>query len=374
MKKKRIIILMLAILVPLMAVGYAALQQRLIISGTSHVDSNWQVEIINITESDIVGDATDKVAPSYTATTARFRVSLINPTDSITYNIKIKNLGTLDARIKKINVDTGSSDAIEYEVKCKIDNGEYQVCNETNFKNQVLEPNKEQMVKIKVSFKEGYIGQPSQENSTSTVKVVIDYVQNFKDSSGQQIIPYKDYSIGDKITYKDTDWYVIEDSPASQDYVVLLKENVLTNTELGTYAYRSGYDTTQFSINSSNLYDVSKVKQAVESYAVEKGIMIDLIEINGYKIRLITKDELQNNLGWSITWRGPEENGVPNWVYQDFGENQNNVYGYWTMTPSENYSSFVWRVHSDKTLNTDVVSTNTRGVRPVINLLKSAIE
>ena len=214
--KKMLLVTVLAIIIPLMAVGYAALQQRLVISGTSHVDSNWQIEIISVTESDIVGDAKDKVAPSYTGTTAKFKVSLINPTDSITYNIKIKNLGTLDARIKKLNIDIGESDAIIYDVNLvKNDetnitlasNNQINQTNINNTKNTTLSPNEEQTVKLKVTFKEGYIGQPNTENSSNTIKMTIDYVQNFKDESGTQVLPPEDktYSIGDKVTFAGSD-------------------------------------------------------------------------------------------------------------------------------------------------------------------------
>ena len=400
--KKIILTTIIAIIIPLMAVGYAILNQTLVISGTSHVDSNWQIEIINITESDIVGDATDKVAPSYTATTARFRVSLINPTDSITYNIKIKNLGNLEARIKKITVDVGESDAIEYEVKCKIDTGEYQICNETNFKNQVLQPNKEQMVKIKVSFKEGYIGQPSQANSTSNIRMTIDYVQNFE-SNGTQILPPEDrtYSIGDKVTFAGSDWYVIEDSPSSQDYVVLLKEIVLNSNELtdryrisetccpvtngmayywsstchgGTssntiyYGNDGPYNETDTSgcSNYSN-YDTSKVKEMLEQIYLPTLDQSKIKEVNNYKIRLITREELQNNLGFGNS-NGINEQ-IPVWVYKDYGGSY-----YYTMTSYNQLK--VWYMTRDGFRY--AYDGLTEGghwlrVRPVINLYKTAI-
>ena len=95
LKKKTIICIALCIWIVLMAVGYAIFSEQLTINGTSHIDSRWDIRITNITTSDIVGDATEKTAPSYTNTTARLHVSLINPTDSITYNITVKNNGHL---------------------------------------------------------------------------------------------------------------------------------------------------------------------------------------------------------------------------------------------------------------------------------------
>ena len=64
---------------------------------------------------------------------------------------------------------------------------------------------------------------------------------------------------------------------------------------------------------------------------------------------------------------------VPTWVYQNFGSTQNNVYGYWTMTPASDSSSSVW-IAGGNALTYELVMSDMRGVRPVINLLKSAVE
>ena len=87
--KKTIMIGILCTLVAIMTVGYALLAQELNINGRASIDSTWKVEITNITEKDIVGDATSKEVPSYTSTTANFSVGLIQPGDSITYDIEI---------------------------------------------------------------------------------------------------------------------------------------------------------------------------------------------------------------------------------------------------------------------------------------------
>ena len=227
------------------------------------------------------------------------------------------------------------------------------------------------------------------------------------------------YVIGDTITYKGSKWYVIKNSPVSgEDYVVLMKGKVLTNVELGDYAYQytctsnavlqgvcttagetvntdtmeytwtetchnanHGYSEGQYDCDNTNSYASSKVKEAVEAYATSKGMMNDLDTVDGYKIRLLKYDELEDNLGYANTQIctgscfnafGKTEN-TPAFVYSSFGENQNSVYGYWTMTPHADYSSDVWRVTSDGDVNYFYVSYSYSGVRPVINLLKSAI-
>ena len=83
-------------------------------------------------------------------------------------------------------------------------------------------------------------------------------------------------------------------------------------------------------------------------------------EVDGYKIRLIKLEELRNNLGYGES--NTVNDSVQNWVY--------NTGVYWTMTPS--YST-VWG--NNGTLQSYyTVCNNGVGVRPVINLLKEAIE
>ena len=189
--------------------------------------------------------------------------------------------------------------------------------------------------------------------------------------------------IGDKITYKDTDWYVIEKPTSSQDYVTLIKETVLTSAELGTYAYTKpsymggGLADTAIFHNNSNEYATSNIKAALESYATTNNMMTDLKEVQmegtNYKIRLITTDELINNLGWTSglgTSATAEGNDVPTWVYSGYGDNLSYVQGYWTMTQDDND---VNNVSSNGSISHMSVTSGNQGVRPVINLLKSAI-
>lgn len=162
MKKKTIIMIFLVVMVCIMATGYAILQQQLNISGTGSIDSTWKIEIIDIDEVDIVGDASSKVAPSYTATTANFDVSLLSPGDSITYEITVKNGGTLDAKVDSHSVEMDENDAIVYEVMGLSDG-------------DLLKAGEESVISVKISFKDSYTGQP--ERTTSDIKVIVNYVQ-----------------------------------------------------------------------------------------------------------------------------------------------------------------------------------------------------
>ena len=85
----------------------------------------------------------------------------------------------------------------------------------------------------------------------------------------------------------------------------------------------------------------------------------------GYKVRLITKNELINNLqcidsDCSISEYYP-------WIY-------NGKYNWWTMTPSNNL--YVCSIFYGKISCATGVTGNFGGlaVRPVVNLYKSSIE
>ena len=136
-----------------------------------------------------------------------------------------------------------------------------------------------------------------------------------------------EYTVGDEITYNGSTWYVIKNSKyvkddPSDDYVVLLKQNILTKEELtSNYSYNSTdrmiyywsstchRDGTHGTVTYDQIdtsgcgghtdYAGSKVKKMLEETYLPTINSSNLKEVDGYKIRLITKDELQENFGYS---------------------------------------------------------------------------
>ena len=237
---------------------------------------------------------------------------------------------------------------------------------------------------------------------TSIDNLKIESISNNCDS----LIPiFGSYTIGQKISYKNSNWYVIENSPKDQNYVVLLKENVLTTEEMNgfvlvfndgtvdenklTYYWSStchSYDATYGNVTYTDvktggcgpdtvIFRASKIKEALDSYMSNKGMTNDLAEVTvdgtNYKIRLITKSELTDNLGCRISGRNGNNCRYTNyssWIYSS------SIGKYWTMTPYpfDNRTNTITVVYDSG----DVIGSETRwsyGVRPVINLLKSAI-
>ena len=242
-------------------------------------------------------------------------------------------------------------------------------------------------------------------NKTNTI---YGYV-NGKVTEEKEIV-YKEYNVGDEITYKGINFYVISPSDTKQDYVTLLKAEPLTVEEVNTYgvghlnmynisdtsasyyqkAYNrngyggmayytsttcgyptagssSGYTTTGCTTD----YDESEIKKVVEAWKDAKLTENELKEVNEYKARLLKYEDLYNNLDYeaydngSTILRRPSES-TPSWVY-------NSNYYYWTMSAKEDSASIVWSVGNDGGLNSGYVNNSDGVVRPVINLLKSAI-
>ena len=203
----------------------------------------------------------------------------------------------------------------------------------------------------------------------------------------------KTYAIGDTVEYAGSNWRVIKNSTGNEDYVTLMKERVLTNAELGEYAYNGTYDTMEYTwtetcheanrgyssydfsnCDNTNGYATSKVKEMLEIRYLPTIGADNLKEVDGYKIRLITLEELDNNLGCNSSDYSCKSSQYATWVHQNFGDQSKNVYAYWTMTPHPDYSSYVWFVGSNGRVSDDDVNyLRSSGVRPVINLLKSNI-
>ena len=381
---KKIIITVLSVLICIMAIGYALLAQELTINGSASIDSTWRVEITNITQKEINGGVTEK-SKSYTATTANFDIGFTQPGDYVIYDIEVTNSGTLDAVISNINIVTDNNPAIIYTTS-GLQQGD-----------KITKNGDKKYLTVKIEYDSNVTSQPALDDNDITLQM--DYQQDL----GQfDPITYETYSIGDKITFAGSDWYVIKNSTSNEDYVTVMKERVLTNAELGEYAYNETYDTMEYTwtetchnanhgysnssynCDNTNSYETSKVKEMLEGTYINTIGADNLKKLDGYKIRLITTNELNEDLGWinlQATAQTDNENAnVPAWIYQNFGDRSKNVNGYFTMTPLPDQSSRVWYVIDSGKLGRGGVENNEYGglgrigVRPVINLLKSAIE
>ena len=218
---------------------------------------------------------------------------------------------------------------------------------------------------------------------------------------------YYHYKDKDEVTYNGIDYYVIKRSNEQSDTVTLLKKDPLTVAEVNKYggvgtennhvnkntseskgtAYdRNGYGEMAYYSSSTCGYNGSKwiydgcttdyakseVKYVVDAWALDKLKASDLKEDKtGYSVRLITFDDLVDNLGYTITnentWYTPTADVTPSWVY-------NSKYYYWTMSQREDSTDSVWFVYPDGDVNDYYVHYCAGSVRPVITILKSALQ
>ena len=208
----------------------------------------------------------------------------------------------------------------------------------------------------------------------------------------------KEFKIGDIVEYNGVKFYAIENSDESKNTVALLKAEPLTTDEVNKYGKgyvnkdtetkeavdKDGYgwiayyssdtctDYTENPIGCTANYAKSDIKYVVDSWSndVLKGLSLTE-DATGYKVRLITKEELVKNLSFSVNSSGVSQASVdtPYWVYSS-------LYSYLTMSPADDSNSNVLTVSS--TMRAAVSSyhpsvgynTFTGAVRPVIILDK----
>ena len=146
--------------------------------------------------------------------------------------------------------------------------------------------------------------------------------------------------IGDAVKYNDSIWYVLDNN---DDYVTLLKKDYI--------------DT------NGNQANYNSIKNILDNYS--SNIIKDLKEVDGYKIRLITIDELIK-LGFNdkTNTNYYEDSGkTPYWI----GLNNRN---YWIM----NNKPFMVVNYEGKNYAYEASYNDYAYVRPVINVYKSVLK
>ena len=114
-------VILLVTLGALLMMWYTTFAQPLAFNGTQMGQSgngSWDIRFTDMYQQRKIGGAKELSTPSYSATKASFYISLTNPGDEITYNLTIKNAGTLNAKVSSINImpENRDSDAILYYV------------------------------------------------------------------------------------------------------------------------------------------------------------------------------------------------------------------------------------------------------------------
>lgn len=97
---------------------------------------------------------------------------------------------------------------------------------------------------------------------------------------------YAEYHKGDVINFKDQEWYVLYDSDKNTDYVTLLSADIL-------YLADEGIENV-----FNEVYEISPLNKYLEGDYVKQLGSDNLVEIHGYKARLLNMDDLKNTVSY----------------------------------------------------------------------------
>ena len=174
-KKKSIMIIVLCFVLLLMAVGYAAVSQRLTIGGTAKMQGVWDVRITNIQLSRKTGLAKDN-SHKYENLSASFQTETLAPGDMLEYTVSVSNRGNIDAKVSEINATLDGPEAIKYTV-------------EGIKKGDIIKEGVTKEVIITIKFDENATVIPS--NKTSTLNINFTCIQNTQSIPTENLTVYK---------------------------------------------------------------------------------------------------------------------------------------------------------------------------------------
>ncbi len=222
----------------------------------------------------------------------------------------------------------------------------------------------------------GMMQSAQKDGQISDLKQQIDEIRNNLDEplnkNDESGIIYAQYYIGDEVTFNGEKWHVIADSPASSDYVVVLKDQALKDLQ-GEPFYRCPEEDDNginCNMKMSNDYQDSVAKQYFDNTYIDILGKNNLKEVDGYRIRLITIDELEL-LGCNLAEQSCDD--APSWL------TDGNLF--WTMShtstaPTNDASEadvYSFGLAFEKKVIQISGVGSTLYVRPVVNLLKSSI-
>lgn len=160
---KSSLIMVLVAVVLVMAIGYAAFAQSLTINGTAQIDSKWDVHIEDIAvNTEILDGKNVSATVGGDKLSATFQSELVSPGSGVTYNITVKNAGTLNAKLDTITFNADSNDAIQYT---------YSGISQ----NDVINADGSKTFTVTVKFNDSYTITPA--NKTSTLTMNLTFVQ-----------------------------------------------------------------------------------------------------------------------------------------------------------------------------------------------------
>lgn len=199
------------------------------------------------------------------------------------------------------------------------------------------------------------------------------------------ITVYKKFQVSDVVEYNGVEYYVLNDSSSKQKYVTLLKKIPLKNNEIEGFGSEDSYLNVPFYYSDTcyddnnhyectNEYNVSNAKKIVDEWANKKFKVNELVEVDGYKARLVTIEDASLYVLYTITGGlDAKIEGIKSWIFS-------NDFSYWTMSIPEEYTDYIITLSTLGNIlgeGLDIEKTivyKNAAIRPVINLNKCVLE
>lgn len=188
---KRMMILAVVLLLTIVGVGYAALSTNLTINGAGKVNSSsWKIKFSNLGEATLGGQATEVTKPTISNNDTHigdYVVTFTSPGDSIEYALDVVNLGTFNAEISSITVDTptctGSGDTAINDAKNVCDYLTYTLTYADGTaveQGDTLNIGETKSMKLKLAYLSNVLAEqlPSDDVTIADLEVTIVYTQN----------------------------------------------------------------------------------------------------------------------------------------------------------------------------------------------------
>ena len=111
---------------------------------------------------------------------------------------------------------------------------------------------------------------------------------------------YDNYKAGDILEYNGKEYYVLYDSDGKDNYLTLMYKDYLTQEEINKFGgntIKSSTYLTQFFDSSSHYVTSDRFNQTLMKEILDKwskDFSDDLVEVNGYKVRLLNNDDATN--------------------------------------------------------------------------------
>lgn len=203
-----------------------------------------------------------------------------------------------------------------------------------------------------------------------------DNKKEVKDEIKEEVKKYTSYTKGNELTLSDgSKWMVLADSDENQDYVVLLSNQDYSTSITENDDYNGIFSEIS---NSTTQFENSKLKMYLDSKVNE--LPVELKEVNGYKIRLITIEEI-----FSFDDKWDYESGYDIYYYK--GKNLNeNFMGILTMSHTKcnegkcnafynlgQTQCYTEECEKNKEIFLEHWMSGLGGIKPVINVSKDSI-